>query len=133
MPPEAFNEIETRRVWWQPVYFDSIFMVFQPRLNGLGMVKATIVTDQADFAGGVGKQQGNKENQEIGAALAIRYGVGDLATGIVDASINDFLLVLAGSRDFGLDTDGAPDAGQGGMPMNFDLILKDQGFGSVIL
>ena len=97
------------------------------------MVKATIVTHQADFAGGVGKKQGNKENQEIRAALAVRYGVGDLATGIVDASINDFLLVLAGRRDFRLDTDGSPDAGQGGMPVNFDLILEDQGFGGVIL
>ena len=133
MSPEAFNQIETRRVRWQPVYFNSIFIIFQPRLNGLGMVKATIVTDQADFAGGIGKKQSNKENQEIRTALAVRYGVGDLATGVVDASINDFLLVLAGCRDFGLDTDRSPDARQGGMPVNFDLILEDQGFGSVIL
>src|SRR5260370_15316859 len=104
MSPEAFNQIETRRVGWQPVDFDSIFIVFQRRLNGFGMGKATIVTDQADFAGGVGKKQGNKENQYIRAALAVRYGLGDLATSIIDASLNDFLLVLAGSRDLTLST-----------------------------
>jgi hypothetical protein len=62
----------------------------------------------------------------------VGHRVGDFSGGEIHAAVNDLLFVLARRGDFGLRSDRCPHPGQGGVTMNLDFILEDQGFGRVV-
>ena len=132
MSPQAFDQIQTRAVRWQPEYFDAIPMGFQPRVNRLGVMEPSVVADQTDFASGIGVHQRDQEDEELRSTLLVRYGIGDPPAGEVHAAVNDLLFVLARRGNLRLDPDGRSQAGERRMTMNLDLVLEDQGFGRVV-
>ena len=132
MPPQAFDEIEARTVRWQPEDADAVAVGRQPSVNCLGMVKASVVADQANHAPRVGQKQRRQERQEVGATLGVRNRMGDLARGIVHTTISDLFLVLARRGNFRLAADRRPHAGQAGQAVNFDFVLKNQDFRSIV-
>src|SRR6516225_831960 len=101
-------------------------MLLQESLHGFGRVEASVIADQANLPAGVSQQQRHQEDQERATALGGGQPVGQLARAVVHASIHDLFLVLAGCRHLGLLADGRPHACQGGVTMNFHLVLEDQ-------
>ena len=108
-------------------------MLLQPSPHGLGMVKSSVVADQSDLPSGVGRDEGDQEREEVGAALAVSHGVGDPAGGEVDTAIDHRFFVLPRGGYLRLRSDRGLHSGERRMPMNLDLVLIDQGFGSVFL
>lgn len=130
--PQPFDEIEARAVGRQPEDLDAVTVGRQPVLNGFGMVKASIVADQANQASSVGQEQRYQERQEVRATLGVRNRLSDLAVGIVDTAINDLFLVLSRRGNFRLAADRGPHASQCGQAVNFNLVLKDQDLRSIL-
>ena len=129
--PKPFNQVQARAVWRQPEHGDLIRVSLQPGLDRLGMMKPTVVADQTNLTARVGGHQCDQKCQEFCAALFVGHRVGDLARGEIHSAVDDFLLILARSGDFGLCPDRRPHPGQDGMTMDFDLVLKDQRFGGI--
>ena len=62
--PETFNQIQARTIRRQPENGDLIPMCSETLLNGLGMVKSPIVTNQTNPWPGISGQQGHQKKEE---------------------------------------------------------------------
>jgi hypothetical protein len=130
--PQSFDQVQTWTVRRQPEDGDLIGVGGQPFSYRSRMVESAVVADQSDLATCVSGSQGDEKGQEVLTALGIGDGVGDLTGGVVHTAIHNLLLVLAGRRNFGLNSDGCPQTCQSRMAMNLHLVLKHQGFVGIL-
>src|SRR5436190_19696702 len=124
--PQPLNQVQAGAVGRQPVDGDLLAMLLQPGLNRFRGVEAAVVADQDDLLSHVLLDQGHQENQELGPALGRRQSVGQLACFVVHATIDNLLLILSGSRNFGLLADRSPHSRQRRMAVDLHFVLKDQ-------
>ncbi len=133
MAPQPFDEVQARTVRRQPVDRDPVGVGLQPLLDCPRVMEPAIVAYQADLATGVCLDEGNQEDQEVHPALAVGDGVRDLGRRVIDATIDNLLLVLAGCRDLRLGAHRRPHPRQRRMPMDLHLVLENQSLRSVLL
>jgi hypothetical protein len=107
-------------------------MSLEEGLHRLGVVESTIVADQTDSPAHVGCQKRRQEHDKLGTAFCRRHGVGQASRFVIDAAIDHLLFVLAGCRNLRLFSPRSPGPSQRGMPVDFDLILINQDFASIL-
>ena len=132
MAPQPFDEIQARTIRRQPVNLDLLAVRRQPFVHRLGMMKTPVVTYQADFSPGIDFHEKHKEFQKVYTALGGGDGVSNLAGDVVHTAVGHPLFIFSRCRYLRLAAHLGPGASQHGVPMNFHLILKDQGFRGVL-
>ena len=101
-------------------------MKLKERLGRLGGMKSAIVAHDQKPLASVARQECHEKQDKLGTAFAVSQRVGEFTRSIVDATVDDLLLIPPRRRDFRLLALGSPHACEMGMQMHFHLILIDQ-------
>lgn len=125
--PHTLDQIQIRAVGWEPRDFEAgpDLLLFEESLNSLGLVDAGIVGDENDSSAGSLRPvpQILDEHQEAPRDFPWQPDEFRVPVGVLHRSKDEFLAVLARSRNGELMSPPPPPPREMGMEMTFGLVL----------